>query len=122
LRARTPWRTLRAVDLHRLAEERSIALHRVVAERVRVDASIVTRARERLARRAAERVTHPHYAAAWRDLLDGPIDRLCAALVSGDEVMRALRQCTPFTFVVSPRERAAIWKRTRAELLGAEAL
>jgi hypothetical protein len=109
------------VDLHRLAEERSIALHRVVAERLRVDASIVTRARERLARRAAEGVTHPHYVAAWLDLLEGPIERLCAALVSGDEGMRALRQCTPFTFVVPPRERAAIWKQTRAELLGAEA-
>jgi hypothetical protein len=106
------------VDLHRLAEERSIALHRVVAERLRVDASIVTRARERLAPRAAEGVTHPHYVAAWLDLIEGPIERLCAALVSGDEGMRALCQCTPFTFVVPPRERAAIWKRIAVDFAG----
>jgi|LauGreDrversion4_2_1035121.scaffolds.fasta_scaffold125330_2 hypothetical protein len=104
------------MDRHELAEERSIALHRAVAACLRQDASVVVRARERLTTRQRNGTTHAFYVAAWLELLDGPLEALCAALVSGDERMRSLRQSTPFTFVVPPRERARIWKETKAQL------
>lgn len=94
------------MDLHRRAELRSIALHAVVAERLRADPKIVARARQRIERSDV----HPTYRAQWVALLDGPLDELTAALVRDDEAMRALRQTTPFTFVVGPRERWRIWR------------
>jgi len=94
------------VDRHRLAEARSLALHRAIAARVREDPSLVARARLRLERSA----THPEYRAAWLELLARPLDQVLEALVADDERMRALRQTTPFTFVISPRERWRIWR------------
>jgi hypothetical protein len=97
-------------SLHRLAEERSLALHRVIAARVAADPGLVAAARERLERFARDGALCGGYAQIWRELLDGPVERLTEALVDETERGRALRQATPFTFVVGPRERWRIWR------------
>jgi hypothetical protein len=68
-----------------------------------------------LERNVARKVTSEHYAAEWRALLVGPIDALTLVLVADSEQALALRQTSPFTGVLRPKERWAIWKRVRSE-------
>jgi hypothetical protein len=103
------------VDPHRLAEERSLALHRVIAERLRSDPRVLGRAREKVQRWEASGRS-PHYARAWQRLLEGPLEPLCELLVADTEEARALRQATPFAGVLSPQERWRIWAQTRETL------
>ena len=89
---------------HRTAELRSIALHCAIAERL--DAKVVARARVRLASHQGA------YRDRWLALLDRSIEEVAAALVRDDDEMRAMRQATPFTFVIDSRERWRIWRAT----------
>jgi hypothetical protein len=100
------------VNAHRLAEDRSLALHCVIAERIARDPSILERARERVATWIAEGRA-PHYARAWQLVLAGPAAEVIRTLVADTEEGRALRQATPFAGVVEPRERWRIWARVR---------
>lgn len=62
---------------------------------------------------------HPHYADAWRRLLDGPFEELAALLVDESERARDLRQCTPFSGVVDQRTRLALWREVDRRFGGA---
>lgn len=99
---------------HRLAEERSLALHRVIAEMLARDPELAVRARERVVGWASDGLVHPHYTQAWNQLLNGPLDDLRAILVDESEHARALRQVTPFAGWVDPRTRWRIWREVRA--------
>lgn len=99
------------MDLHRLGEERSVAMHAAIAEKVRRDPAIVDRARAKVDEWLARGLLHPVYAERWRAVLALPIDALCERLVARDEHMVALRQATPFVGVLDPRER---WTLRRA--------
>ena len=93
---------------HRLAEERSLALHAEVVRRLRVDPAVLERARARVTRWLSDGgPTHPRYAGAWRDLLAGEVEAVCAALGDPGDRMRALRQCTPFAGVVDSAQGVA---------------
>ena len=100
-------------DRHELAEARSLALHRVVAERLRRDPAVLARAKARVDDWLRRGQPHVEYARAWQSLLSGSMDELVALLVDGSERARALRQVTPFAGVVNPRERWALWRETR---------
>jgi hypothetical protein len=106
------------VDPHRLAEERSLAAHRVIAERMRTDPGILEAARRRVADWIAGGQVAAVYAQAWDRLLHGPLDDLVALLCDPGEHARALRQMTPFAGAISPRERWRIWAEVRASLEG----
>ena len=99
------------MDRHRLAELRSLAYHRAVADLARDDDSVVARARERVGGwQGPAFAGHCSYAERWALLLLVPLDELCAALTRDDEEMRAMRQCTPFAGALDPRERWRIWR------------
>jgi hypothetical protein len=100
------------VNAHRLAEERSLAYHRLVAARIASDPTILARARRQV-QEWLERGTAPYYARQWDRILRGSIDDIRALLVADTEEGRALRQSTPFAGVIDPRERWRIWKETR---------
>lgn len=102
------------MNLHRLAEERSIAYHAAVAERLRLDPELLERTRARVAGWIAEGGRSVEYARRWREFLDGPEEELLALLVDPGEEARALRQSTPFAGAVRPRERWRIWREVRA--------
>jgi len=104
------------MDAHRLAEERSLAYHRMVAERIERDPGIVERARERVRSWLLEGRS-PYYARAWDEVLSGAPDRLRAALVSDTAEARALRQATPFAGVLDPRERWRLWRDVHARTM-----
>jgi len=60
-------------------------------------------------------VTSREYADRWLHLLDGSSEELIAAITDTSEQGAALRQTTPFSFVVPPRERWRIWREVRAQ-------
>ena len=100
---------VRPRDPHRLAEMRSMLLHRAVAERIEGDATIVPRASANLAKwRADGLLQSPHYDGWMRELSQGTAS-LVAFLRSDDERAREPRKVTPLTFVITPRHRWALW-------------
>ena len=101
------------MNTHELAEERSLALHRIVAERAIGDASILDEAKVRVARWLASGVMAPAYAERWNSILSLPPSEVAERIVANTEDARALRQTTPFTFVVSPRDRWRLWREVR---------
>jgi hypothetical protein len=84
------------MDPHRLAEERSLEYHRVVAERLADDPTLLERARERVG--------------AWAEYLSGPLASLQALLIDRGEQAAELRQSTPFAGALDPRERWQLWQ------------
>jgi hypothetical protein len=100
------------MDPHRLAEERSLAYHVAVMQKVSRDPAVIERARATVRRWLSEGRAL-HYARAWDRLLSGPPADLCELLVADTDEARALRQATPFAGVIEPRERWRIWRHVR---------
>jgi len=94
------------VDGHRTAEQRALAYHRRVAERL--DDALVADALVRLRRWREEGRIHPRYAQAWEELLRGPRAELAATLRADGETAAALRQSSPFAGALGERERRAL--------------
>ncbi len=90
--------------------ERSIALHRAVAARLRTDAAILVRARARVRGWIEDGSVAPGYAHAWAQLLHSPTPEIERALTERSERMNDLRQVSPFAGALSPQERWAILK------------
>ncbi len=106
------------MDAHELAEERSLAYHATVAERLRAEPARVEQARARVLEWLEAGWPHVHYARAWNEILAKSLDEICAALVDRSERARALRQTTPFAGFLPPRERWAIWQSVRQKMAG----
>lgn len=100
---------------HRLAEIRSIELHRIVAELITADPTIIDRARDRVANWATTSRVPDAVVAAWSDLLAQPASVVAEQITVDDETMRDLRQNTPFAGVVDARRRWQMLRTTRAE-------
>jgi len=102
------------MNLHHLAEQRSLAYHRLVAARLEADPAVLDAARRRVAAWVAAGTPHPHYAEAWSAILALPLPDLLARLLDPGPEACALRQVTPFAGVVDPRARWALWREVRA--------
>jgi hypothetical protein len=100
------------MDPHRLAEERSLAYHRVIAARIVREPALLERARVKVAAWLAEGGS-AFYARAWERVLSAPAETIAAQLVADTEEARALRQATPFAGALEPRERWRIWREVR---------
>jgi hypothetical protein len=101
------------MDLHRLAEERSIEYHRAIAERLRRNPAVIARARSRARSWEQTGSVSPWHARQWMEVLALPLDEVCALLVDPGERARELRQVTPFAGALDPRERWRIWREVR---------
>lgn len=104
------------VEPHRLAEARSLAYHRRIAERIGSGEVDLAPFRARIEAWRQRRLAGVIYLDRWAALLAAPPAELAAALVRDDEEMRALRQSTPLSGVLSPTERWEIWRRVRREM------
>ena len=102
------------MDLHRLAEKRSIAYHRLIAERIRRDPTILDGARARVRSWISASAAVPFYARKWHEVLSHDVDAIVALLVEDSELARELRQSTPFAGALSPAERWEIWRAVGA--------
>ena len=101
------------MDPHRLAEERSVAYHRVIAERLRHQPEILENARQRVQTWLASGADARFYARKWAEILAGDVSSIAAFLVERSELADELRQSTPFAGALKPQERWKIWRETR---------
>lgn len=92
----------------------SLALYERVVERLAEEPSLIQRAAARIDSPTYSH-THAAYASRWRALLAGPRDELLAKLVEDSDDAQSLRQASPFAFVLTSRERYAIWKACRRD-------
>ena len=101
------------VNAHRLAEERSLALHRAVADKLASEPETLELARARVRRWLESAEVSPHWARAWNEVLSRSLPEIRAFLVDESEEARSLRQVTPFAGVIDPRTRWRIWREVR---------
>jgi len=101
------------MDLHRLAEERSLAYHRRVASLLPQRPDLFVQAKQRAQAWAASGQRHAPYAQKWLSLIEGSFENLVSALTDASEQGRALRQATPFSGALDPRERWRLWREVR---------
>lgn len=105
------------VDPHRLAELRSLAFHRAVAEKLRTDPAVLERARRRVSN-AAGSGRSASATREWEEVLSQPLDSICDFLIDPSERATRLRQSTPFAGAIPARERWRIWRDVREDVEG----
>ena len=103
------------MEPHRLAEARSLAYHRLVADRLAAEPAILTRARARVAQ-LLQQTPPPYYALQWAERLAGKLPALQDFLVDPGEEAVELRQSTPFAGAIDPRERWRLWREVAERL------
>lgn len=101
-------------DHHRI-EARSIALHRAVVEKIRRDPSLMEVPKANLRQLEARIVRQgeklPRWLLEWKAIIENlDLESLFSFLVSGDERACRLRQSSPFSGILTPRERWEIYE------------
>jgi hypothetical protein len=96
---------------HRKIDERSVALHRAYAEKLRSRPELLEIARDNLNRWYAGAGGSRPYLDQWRQILERPLDEMLSLIGREDEEMTALRQSSPFAGILDPKERWAIYSR-----------
>lgn len=101
---------------HRLLDARSLAMHCVIAERLRREPdSVVAKARENLARwRARAGTDAPGHLEERARILSQPWTQIAGILTAPGEEGTRLRQSSPFAGVLTSAERRAIYAAFRA--------
>ncbi|MBY0276487.1 hypothetical protein K2Z84_14175 [Candidatus Binatia bacterium] len=97
------------MEPHRLAEPRSLAYHRLVADRLGAEPAILARARARVAEWLRQ-TPPPYYALQWAERLAGTLPALRRFLVDPGAHATELRQSTPFAGAIDARERWLLWR------------
>ena len=101
------------MDPHQLSQERSIAYHRVIAERMLRQPEIREKALQRVQSWMASGAEVPFYARRWAEILAGDLSSIAAFLTDRSELAFELRQSSPFAGVLTPQERWKIWREIR---------
>jgi hypothetical protein len=104
------------MEAHRLAEERSLAYHCAIAERLRRSPELLAAARRRVETWLSPAGEPPHYARPWHEVLGRDVDSICDFLTERSEIGYELRQSSPFAGALLPQERWRIWRETRERL------
>lgn len=101
---------------HADLDARSLALHRLVAERLRQDPAAFEHARDTLARwrQSADARVQP-YLAAWEAIMAKGLQSTIVFMLEESERAAALRQASPFAGLLSHAERFAALKAWRQE-------
>jgi hypothetical protein len=96
---------------HQELDARSLAMHRLVAEKLRRDPSLLEKAKATLARWRAggDNSTRP-YDEEWERALAEGLDATLRLALGTSEHATALRQCSPFAGILTPDERTAFLK------------
>lgn len=101
---------------HQEIDERSLALHRLIADKIRSDPALFERARGTLARwRTTVCSASQPYLAEWERLMNQGVDTCLAVAVEDSQWATALRQSSPFTGVLTNQERFAFLKTWRRD-------
>ncbi len=95
-------------------QERSIALHAAISKELRMrHREVIEVAMHNISRM---RSLNPHATSLldeWEGILEGTTDQIVARMLDPSEHGRDLRQVTPFAGVLSPAQRAAVYRSLR---------
>lgn len=93
---------------HVRLDERSLALHRLVAQKVLADPALLDKARANV-RRWQNSHDSPSFALAeWEQILNNPVADVRKFLMERSEQATRLRQSSPFTGILTEAERLAV--------------
>jgi len=106
------------MDLHRLAEERSVAYHSAIATLLRDRPEVLENARRKVQSWLDREGGATFYARKWAEVLAGDPVSIAAFLRERSQFADALRQSSPFAGALSPQERWKIWRETRERFTG----
>jgi hypothetical protein len=99
---------------HQEVDARSLALHRLVAARVREDGALYEKAKRMLARwRETVSPSSQPYLETWEDLMRQGVAACLAVAVEDSPSAAALRQSSPIAGVLSNRERFVFLREWR---------
>lgn len=94
---------------HARIDARSLAMHSLIALKLRKDPALLGIAQDNLSRWRSTAGRSTHYFDAWEELLKHPIEEIVNLLQEDSERMRAMRQASPFAGVLTPKERWEIY-------------
>lgn len=95
---------------------RSLAYHRAVIERLKIEpAAVLAKARRNLETMLKQHPDAKKLFNRWEEWLDLPMYDLINCCLDSSVVARDMRQVTPFSGILSARERLKILKRFRKE-------
>lgn len=94
---------------HIRLDERSLALHRLVAQKVQANPVLLDKARGGIRRWQAANESPSLALAEWEQILSAPVDQVAAFLVERSERATRLRQSSPFAGILTEAERRAIF-------------
>ena len=91
---------------HQEIDQRSLALHQLVAKKIRDDPALLEKAKQILQRwRATVSPRTYAYLDEWQRLIDQGMDVCLAVAVEDSERAAALRQASPLACLLPPKER-----------------
>lgn len=103
---------------HRLIDQRSLAMHQCVVEKIRQDPALFGRVCNTLSRwRSTVSPASQPYLEAWQRAVDQGMEACLALAVEDSPRATALRQSSPFAGLLTPAERFGFlrsWNRDHA--------
>ncbi|MFQ6759458.1 MAG: hypothetical protein D9V46_00580 [Deltaproteobacteria bacterium] len=91
---------------HQEIDQRSLALHRLIAEKIRQDPSLFEKPRETLGRWRKTVCTNSQpYLEEWQRLVDMGIEECLTVATEDSERANAMRQASPFCRILTNEER-----------------
>jgi predicted NAD/FAD-dependent oxidoreductase len=100
---------------HQRIGQRSLAMHRAIADKLRANPALIEIARANLKHWSLAQPRSKTYWDAWAEILSRPLPEILDVLVEESEKMNALRQTSPFAGVLEPAERWAIYAQFEPE-------
>ncbi len=96
---------------HQEIDERSLAMHRLVTEKIRNDPALFDKAKMTIARwRTTVCANSQPYLEEWEKLMNQGMEACLIVAVEDSERARALRQSSPFAGILSNEERLTFLK------------
>jgi hypothetical protein len=95
---------------HGRLDERSLALHRLVAKKLLADPALLDKARENICRWQQSHGSLSLALVEWVQILAGTPDQVSRFLIERTERATRLRQSSPFTGILTETERLAIYE------------
>jgi hypothetical protein len=95
---------------HSRLDERSLALHQLIAAKVLADPALLDKARENMQRWQQMEGSPKLALAEWERILTGSTDQIAQFLTERSERATRLRQSSPFAGVLTEAERRTIYE------------
>ena len=95
---------------HIRIDERSLAMDKVIARKIKKDPSLLCIAKENLENWRKQYEELPGWWKEWERILSWKLDRILTFLVSKSDRARRLRQSSPFVGILTNEERLAIYE------------